>query len=105
MYRDHKVRHLKFFDENPGKSLGLYILLLLSIITMKKHATSSENEMTQVCTEYIWTIKSNASTLSDFLSLDSCYGTGGTHLVKKKKLYIYHSNILNSLISLIIQIS
>lgn len=65
-----KAGSLTFFVENSGKSLGLHILLLLSIITyMKKHATSSENDMTLVCPECIWIVKFSAFTPSDFLNM------------------------------------
>lgn len=44
---------------------------------MKKHAIGPENEMTQVCPECIWIIKSNAFTLSDFLNIS------GKNLIEK----------------------
>lgn len=72
---------------------------------MKKHATSSENEMTQLCPEYIWIVNPMLlSTLSDSLSWCSCYSTG-THLGKKEINVYHYPDILNTLISSTIQIS
>lgn len=65
---------------------------------MKKHAISSENDMTLVCPENIWIIKFDVCILSEFLNISgiiekllttihslSWYSwcSTGTHLVKK----------------------
>lgn len=68
----NRIRYLKLSDENPGKAPGptMIILLSITITSMKKHAIGPENEMPQVCPEYhnIGIIKSDTSTLSDFLT-------------------------------------
>lgn len=83
---------------------------------MKKHAISSENDMTLVCPENIWIIKFDVCILSEFLNISgiiekllttihslSWYSwcSTSTHLLKK----IQHPSILNILTSPIIQIS
>lgn len=75
MYRHNMIRHLELFDENPGKSLCLHILLPSITIYIKKHAISPENETTWVCPECIWIIKSNAFTSSDLLNISDKYLT------------------------------